>query len=68
MRYDAHGYGTARDMSCGGAEASVGETVRDSGRGECPALVERCFPYIPAPVIYRCARSKGVVSCEVVAS
>ena len=52
----------------GSVEASVKETVYDSGWGECLVLVERCFPYIPAPVIYRCTRSKGVVNCEVVAS
>lgn len=59
---------TVRDMNYGSVEASVKETVYDSGWGECLALVERCFPYIPAPVIYRCTRSKGVVNCEVVAS
>ena len=61
-------YETARDMNYGGVEASVRETVRDSGWGECLVLVERCSPYIPAPVIYRCTRSRGVVNCEVVAS
>lgn len=59
---------TVRDMNYGSVEASVKETVYDSGWGECLVLVERCFPYIPAPVIYRCTRSKGVVNCEVVAS
>lgn len=61
-------YDTVRDMNYGSVEASVKETVYDSGWGECLVLVERCFPYIPAPVIYRCTRSKGVVNCEVVAS
>lgn len=61
-------YETVRDMNYGSVEASVKETVYDSGRGECLVLVERCSPYIPAPVIYRCTRSKGVVNCEVVAS
>lgn len=59
---------TVRDMNYGSVEASVRETVYDSGWGECLVLVERCFPYIPAPVIYRCTRSRGVVNCEVVAS
>lgn len=61
-------YETVRDMNYGSVEASVKETVYDSGCGECLVLVERCSPYIPAPVIYRCTRSKGVVNCEVVAS
>ena len=61
-------YDTVRDMNYGSVEASVKETVYDSGWGECLVLVELCFPYIPAPVIYRCTRSKGVVNCEVVAS
>lgn len=61
-------YETVRDMNYGSVEASVKETVYDSGWGECLVLVERCFPHIPAPVIYRCTRSKGVVNCEVVAS
>lgn len=61
-------YETVRDMNYGSVEASVKETVYDSGWGECLVLVERCFPYIPAPVIYRCVRSKGMVNCEVVAS
>lgn len=59
---------TAGDMSYGGVEASVGEVVRDGGWGECLVLVERRPPFVPAPVIYRCTRSKGVVNCEVVAS
>ena len=61
-------YETVRGMNYGSVEASVKETVYDSGWGECLVLVERCFPHIPAPVIYRCTRSKGVVNCEVVAS
>lgn len=61
-------YDTVRDMNYGSVEASVKETVYDSRWGECLVLVERCLPYIPAPVIYRCTRSKGVVNCEVVAS
>ena len=61
-------YDTVRDMNYGSVEASVKETVYDSGWGECLVLVERCSPYIPAPVIYRCTRSKGMVNCEVVAS
>lgn len=61
-------YETVRGMNYGSVEASVKETVYGSGWGECLVLVERCFPYIPAPVIYRCTRSKGVVNCEVVAS
>ena len=61
-------YETVKDMNYGSVEASVKEVVRDSGWGECLVLVERCFPFIPAPVIYRCTRSKGVVNCEVVAS
>ena len=69
MRYDAHsGIAVLHGVGILDVEASVKETVCDSGWGECLVLVERCFPYIPAPVIYRCTRSKGVVNCEVVAS
>lgn len=49
-------YETVCDMNYGSVEASVKETVYDSGWGECLVLVERCFPHIPAPVIYRCIR------------
>lgn len=61
-------YETVRDMNYGSVEASVKEVVYDAGWEDCLVLVERCFPFIPAPVIYSCTRSKGVVNCEVVAS
>lgn len=61
-------YEAVCDMNYGSLEASVKEVVYDAGWGDCLVLVERCFPFIPAHVIYRCTRSKGVVNCEVVAS
>lgn len=60
-------YETARDHNYGSVEATVREKVRDNGWCDCYAVVERLFPYIPAPVIYHCTRDHGVVNCEVVA-
>lgn len=61
-------YETVLDLNYGSVEATVREKVYDNGWYDCYVVVEHCFPYILAPVIYRCTRDHGVVNCEVVAS
>lgn len=61
-------YETVRDLNYGSVEATVREKVHDDGWHDCYVVADCLFPYILAPVIYRCRRDHGVVNCEVVAS
>lgn len=61
-------YRTIHDLNYGSIEATVKERVYDNGLYDCYVVVEYCYPYVLAPIIYHCTREHGVVNCEVVAS